>query len=248
MKQSRLRETRSNSGRHDRSLDGLTSAAPVIFLHQAVTSRQRQGGAVLFVALIFLVLLTLLALTASSTSILQERMTGGMRNRQLALMGSETAVRGGEAFLGTLSNQMTGSNSLPPCEGSSTQCVYQVKRGLLDGKVQAFRTAHGDTDSSSDGARSFTATLSGLTGDLQTASLATQPRFMVEELGLDVPPSSGRTAGAVYSQLGKGSSANRFYRITGRSNGGSAATARAAESVYSAADFRNVGYTPGTSP
>ena len=40
----------------------------------------RQQGAVLFVALVFLVLITLLGLTAASTSILQERMTGGMRN------------------------------------------------------------------------------------------------------------------------------------------------------------------------
>jgi Tfp pilus assembly protein PilX len=68
------------------------------------TSCKSQQGAVLFVALVFLVLITLLGLTASSTSILQERMTGGLRNGQLGLMGAETAARGAEAWLWNLSN------------------------------------------------------------------------------------------------------------------------------------------------
>jgi len=61
-------------------------------VNRGVPARQR--GAVLFVALIFLILLTLLGLAASGNSILQERMTGGVRNRQLALMGAESGARG----------------------------------------------------------------------------------------------------------------------------------------------------------
>ncbi|MBS0487131.1 MAG: pilus assembly protein PilX, partial [Proteobacteria bacterium] len=57
-------------------------------------SPNRQQGAVLFVALVFLILITLLGLTASGTSILQERMAGGLRNGQMGLMGAETALRG----------------------------------------------------------------------------------------------------------------------------------------------------------
>ena len=51
---------------------------------------RQQGGAVLFVALVFLILLTLLALTATGTSILQEKMTGNMRNAS-SLLGAEAA-------------------------------------------------------------------------------------------------------------------------------------------------------------
>ena len=43
-----------------------------------MTTGRHQHGAVLFVALVFLILITLLALTATGTSILQEKMTGGM--------------------------------------------------------------------------------------------------------------------------------------------------------------------------
>lgn len=213
-----------------------------------IVSPHRQGGAVLFVALIFLILLTLLALAATSSSILQERMTGGLRNRQLALMGSETAARGGEALLATLASSMTSGNALPPCTGGLTDCVYQIRDGLVDARVQAFRTTAGTLDPASDGARGYSGSVSGLSGSLATASLAAPPRLVIEELGLDVPPSAGRTSGAVFAQLGKGSTTNRLYRITGRSEGGSSTAVRAVESVFSAADFRNLGYSPAASP
>jgi len=69
------------------------------FPKQHLPRRSRQRGAVLFVALVFLLLLTLLGVTASSTSILQERMTGGMRNAHLAGIGTESGLRGGEVDL-----------------------------------------------------------------------------------------------------------------------------------------------------
>ena len=83
-----------------------------------------QRGAVLFVALVFLLLLTLLGLTASSTSILQERMTGGMRNAHLAAMGTESALRGGEVDLWAAaprSSYALGGLALPPCAQTGTQ-------------------------------------------------------------------------------------------------------------------------------
>ena len=64
-----------------------------MFYEARLPAPRRQRGAVLFVALVFLVLLTLLAVAGMGTSILQERMTGGMRNSQLAQMGAETGLR-----------------------------------------------------------------------------------------------------------------------------------------------------------
>jgi type IV pilus assembly protein PilX len=61
-----------------------------------------QQGAVMVVALIFLMLLTLLAISASSRSLLQERMAGGLRNAQLAEIGAEAALRGAEWRLWSL--------------------------------------------------------------------------------------------------------------------------------------------------
>lgn len=194
----------------------------------------RPRGAVLFVALVFLVLLTLLALTASSTSILQEKMMGGMRNQQLGLMGAESALRGGESYLWNLAYKATGALPMPPCLGSSdANCVYQVRSGLLDSKVQKFRTSR-TWLGTSDGARAYDAPLTGLEGDAETASLASQPRYLIEDLGPDVPPGMGRRGGSIQQERAGAAGSKNWYRITARSQGGSDAVLRTVESVFSA--------------
>jgi len=207
--------------------------------------RKHQAGAVLFLAMIFLVLLTILALTATSSSIMQERMTGGMRNRQLGLMGVETALRGGEETLWTL-NFNNFANPLPPCRGAATvNCAYDVTNaGLVRPIVQTFRTSTTWLDPTSDGARSYARSLNSLTGTGITANLAAQPRFLVEYLGPDLPPSSGGTGGAIH-RIGGGVSTRHYYRITARSQGGNGNVIRVAESVYSSLDLTTAGFNPG---
>jgi type IV pilus assembly protein PilX len=207
---------------------------------------KHQTGAVLFLAMIFLVLLTILALTASSSSIMQERMTGALRNSQLGLMGAETALRGGEEMLWML-NFNGGANPLPPCRGSSTtNCVYTVTpAGLVRPNVQSFRSATTWLDPATDGARAYDRNLDALTGTGITANLATQPRFLVEYLGPDLPPSSGGTGGGVLPVGGGGLTTRHFYRITARSQGGRGNVIRVAESVYSSLNLTNAGFNPG---
>ncbi len=53
---------------------------------------RQQRGVVLVVALIFLLLVTMLAISASGTSLLQQ-FAGGQRNAQLAEWSAETAIR-----------------------------------------------------------------------------------------------------------------------------------------------------------
>ncbi|ANB16547.1 Type IV fimbrial biogenesis protein PilX [Dokdonella koreensis DS-123] len=197
-------------------------------------------GAVLFVALIFLILLTLLALTASSTSVLQERMTGGMRNRQLALMGSESALRNGEF---SLWSSPTGAESaLPPCGfGLNTTgeiCQWTRINGEPRAEVLAFRSSR-TWDDAPNGSYEYGPALHGLSGDAETASLASQPQYLVEGLGLDMSGyegMTGRMGGARLQEAGgTGPNPKRaLYRVTSRSQGGSSAAAvRATESVYS---------------
>ena len=210
------------------------------------SGRRQQRGAVLFVSLIFLVLLTLLALTAASTSILQEKMTGGMRNRQLSLIGAESGVRGGEAFLWGLS--FVGGQPLPPCidDTGSADCVYRpLPNGTLRASVQAFRTSKTWIAPGSDGARAYAFPLTGLTGTAITANLSTQPRLMVENLGPDVPPGAGQQRGNPDSESRTLAGKHEWYRITARSQGGTDAVVRAADSVYSAIDLTNAGFNPG---
>jgi type IV pilus assembly protein PilX len=206
--------------------------------------KRHARGAVLFVALVFLVLLTLLALTATGTSILQEKMTGGMRNRQLGLMGAESALRGGESFFSTAI--FNGGNPLPPCiEGAGSVCAYRPNQGRLFDEVQTFRTEKTSVGALG-GSPVYTEPLTGLTGDAETASLHSQPVYVIEDLGKNVSPGYGQQRGNIDFE-------NRasawFYRVTARSQGGSGAVLRIAESVYSPGlNLANAGANPAETP
>ena len=60
---------------------------------------RRQCGSVLAIALIFLLLMTLIGVTAMRTTTMQERMAGNMRDRNLAFQAAEVALREGERHL-----------------------------------------------------------------------------------------------------------------------------------------------------
>ncbi|HRP35733.1 MAG TPA: PilX N-terminal domain-containing pilus assembly protein [Gammaproteobacteria bacterium] len=70
-------------------------------------TRQRERGSALAVALIFLLLMTLLGISAMRGSNMQERMAGNLRDRNLAFQASEAALRGGETWLLNIVNQQT---------------------------------------------------------------------------------------------------------------------------------------------
>lgn len=212
----------------------------MIYLN-AEFGRARQSGAVLFVALIFLVLLTLLGVMASSTSIMQERMTGSVRNAQLGSMGAESALRAGEAKIWNLAYNAAHSVPMPPCVGSGGSasnggdCRFTVTNGKVLAGAQKFRTAKAWLDPASDGALPTPDVLTGLSGDDETANLASAPRFIIEDLGPDVPPGAGRRGGSNQQERnGVDAGSHEFFRITARSQGGNDAVMRAVESVFSA--------------
>jgi type IV pilus assembly protein PilX len=203
-----------------------------------------QGGAVLFVALVFLVLITLLALTATSTSILQERMTGGVHNSQLALMGAETTVRSAEWNIWNKSNGGATSNKLhcgPSGGVTNDACYSEQGQGTVNAAIVAFRNAKtwlGTSDGGTSYATNGTTSLTGIStsSPKATGSLQSQPRYMVEDLGKVLPPnspSSGEGGGRLaLGGFGAGSQVLYSYRITARSTGGNQGSVRAAESVY----------------
>lgn len=212
--------------------------------HQAPI-RRTQKGAVLFIALIFLVILTLLGVAATGTSILQEKMTGSMRNRQLGLMGAESALRGGEAKIWNLAYNATTALPLPPCIGSGIlDCKYMVENGKLLPLAQSFRTSKTWLSPGTDGAQAYTGAVTGLTAGDETASLASTPRFQIEDVGPDVPSGAGRRSGSIQQERQGVPGSHEFFRITSRSQGGSNAVLRVAESVFSATAPNT--YTPPT--
>lgn len=69
----------------------------------------RQGGAVLIVSLILLLVMTLIGVFAMRGTILEERMAGNTRDRDLAFQSAEAALRAGEREL--LDSGFSGANS-----------------------------------------------------------------------------------------------------------------------------------------
>lgn len=68
-------------------------------------SMLRQRGSALAISLIFLLLMTLLGVSAMRSSNMQERMAGNLRDRNMAFQSAEAALRGGEGWLMLLANQ-----------------------------------------------------------------------------------------------------------------------------------------------
>jgi type IV pilus assembly protein PilX len=61
--------------------------------------QRQQAGTALIVALVFLIVLAMLGLWAVSNNVLQERMAGNTRNRDLALQAAEAALKDAELTL-----------------------------------------------------------------------------------------------------------------------------------------------------
>lgn len=107
----------------------------------------REHGAALIVALMMLLVMTVLGITAARTTNLQERMAGNLRDNNLAFQSAERALREGETFL--------RGATLPPFTGVNGLLTMQDDAGLAsfwatyDWATNS-RTATGMTDVSAD--------------------------------------------------------------------------------------------------
>lgn len=191
------------------------------------TSPENARGAVLFVALIFLVLLTLLALGASNTATLQERMVGGLRNGQMAQYGAESALREAESRLWSAA---ATNKPFVVCGDTAAFGCYNFRPSGPNSTVENFRNTKMMTDV---GAMTFaSADLTAV--DQPSARLATNPAYLIEDLGVQRPPGSGSAAESGYTGKGAGAAYadKHVYRITARSTGGSDTSVRASVSTF----------------
>ncbi len=182
----------------------------------------RQSGAALITGLIFLVVLTMIGLTAARMSSLEERMSGNMRDRSLAMQAAELALRDAE-------KDITGSGTGPrnpaiwAMTGFWPTCNQDGINGTADdglcdrkGGTPAFTsTAMSWPQFTSAAGTVYTATTVNLTaapsveyGTFTEAptitGLSAQPRYLIE--GISVLHSGE-------------SSVSTYYRITARAQG-----------------------------
>ena len=157
----------------------------------------------LMVSLIFLVLLTLLAVSAMHGTILQERMAGNTRDRMLAFQAAETALRVGETLLGNPG--LPNGTGIYMALGSSPAAAYTT--------AQQWDTTYPWTTSA--------ATISGSLSDV-----ALQPLYVIERL------STTASCGALPVQKTLLNTGQGYYRITSRGVGGTINAAVILQEIY----------------
>jgi type IV pilus assembly protein PilX len=200
--------------------------------------RQQQGFA-LATALIFLLLITLMAVSASQRSLLQQRMAGSLRNAQQARMSAETALRGVEYKVWSMANQSGVSLHCQDGQPSKDDgCILYRPLSLAyaaKGIVTTFQTAAGWVPG-----KSYT----GPTGkgyitnsEQPTAALARDPVYLIEDLGSEQPPGAGalhESGNTGPNNSGAGELDVHVYRITARGTGGNPNVVRIVQSTFDA--------------
>jgi type IV pilus assembly protein PilX len=162
-----------------------------------------QQGAALIVSLLVLVVLSLLSISAMNSAAMQERMSGHLRDGQLAFESADAALRDSELWLDAQVQPAT------PCDTVASDCDLFTTTALdaLDGADGRPWWAEVDNVWWDDNGHDFIAAGTDL-----AATNAADPRTIIEELAR-VPDS------LVVGVAPQGS--RIYYRLTARGVGGS---------------------------
>lgn len=163
-----------------------------------LVKRCRQKGAVLVFCLVFLAILTMLGVSGMESTILEERMSGNMRDYTLAFQAAESALKNAEAWL-------VGQSTLPitSTDGSTTVWAENsMDPAVNDG---AYWWDHADIDASW-----WTTNGDAISN---VASVATQPVYVIEEFRVVNAGQSIAIGG------GETTLPRTFHRITSRAVG-----------------------------
>lgn len=210
------------------------------FPHASHPTRwNRQRGAVLVVALIFLLLLSIVAISASSGSLMQAKMVAATRNAQLADWGAQSALRGAEWRLWTASNSPA---TRLHCGSAPALADCYIHDPLNpDTTVEDFRREPGWDEKYTAGnayTRYQTLEYTGVEDGDAPATLAANPVYIIEDLGVERPPgvvSPMHESGATGTGgVGYESTERHLYRVTSRSPGANTRSVHAMESIFAA--------------
>lgn len=176
-------------------------------MNLSMTKQQR--GAVLMVALIMLLLLTLIGMAAIRGSTLQERMAGNMRDRNLAFQSAEAGLLAAEAVL--------DGAALPSFGGGTAGYGQPVAK---PGNASFWDST-------------FNWGANALRPALGLLHVKTQPQYFVEEVAI---APGNETGSAVDFESAYRSGTGTIYRITSRAEGGSADAVVILQSTYKRGD------------
>lgn len=173
-------------------------------------SRPAQRGAALIVALVFLLLLTLLGVTAMGTTSLEEKMSGNLKDKTLAFQAAETGLIGGESWIANQIKEPEPDNSrgIYEFDSSSGQWIWDT----VDWSGTSNLVVYPDTP---------TQTVSG-----GLSAIKTQPKYVIEILA-HIPEQGGSLR--LNTTTGSGTT---VLRITARGTGGTDKAVAMVQSIY----------------
>lgn len=164
--------------------------------------RNNQQGAALIVALIMLVIMTMLGLSAMNTSVVEERMAGNLRNKQLSFDAAEAAVREGE---GLITCDGCVHAEIEPKDGVASPGLHEIETDpdLSDWwqKGVWWNPDHSHTPDTKWQARA----------DDDISGVSAQPEYIIEHLGPE-----WRDPACDLDHEGKDECYRQSYRITAR--------------------------------
>lgn len=150
-----------------------------------------QQGSALIVTLSILLILTLLGISAMSTSTLQERMAGNARDAEVAFESAETAIRAAEKYIESIATTSVFNNSAG-------------KYAARGSSAEAWKTE---------------GNWSGAVNYSISSTVAKSPHYMIQIIESTLGESDEVNSGAAYGSGGNSTDKPTVFQITARGYG-----------------------------
>lgn len=92
-------------------------------------SRKKQSGAVLIVGIVMLLILSIIVIAGSKSTIMQQKMTSNLRDKELSFQAAETAINTGENLIKGLTIEQIKRTVF---DGTNGYYTYDKNRSLSD--------------------------------------------------------------------------------------------------------------------
>jgi type IV pilus assembly protein PilX len=179
-------------------------------MNLSYSNTHRERGAVLIISLLLLLVMTILAISISQTSTLEERMAGNSRDQEMAFQAAESGLRAGESALRAAAGTINTCANLANCKSTP---MHNYSAFDLSSQSQSWWNTNG---------------IDYGTAAQDLTYVKEDPRYVITERG-EYSDSYG------IGSAGGGSATYIFYEVTSHSRGGTASAEAVTQSIYAKA-------------
>ena len=166
-------------------------------------SQKKQEGTVLIIGTVMLLILSVIVIASGKTTMLQQKMSNNLRDRELAFQSAETAIRTGEKLLQN-STKLELKNLVFDSDGTNGYYSFDIDRALKE-----------ESDWSD---------LNTLSSEDGLYQVKEPPVYIIENI-VGIQPPGGSL------QVPKSNDSN-YYRITSKAKGGTDGSLVVLQSIY----------------